>query len=70
MAFSDHQVSEGIKKVTTALVVLQLLTTADNMLASEAIQATTSNKDDELSVWNAFDKKTSACNETDIDHLM
>jgi hypothetical protein len=48
MAFSDHQVSENIKVITT-LVALHLLITADNMLPSEAIQATTIMKDDESS---------------------
>lgn len=43
IVFCDHQVSENIK-VITALVALHLLIIADNMLPSEAIQATTSNK--------------------------
>jgi hypothetical protein len=55
MALSDHQVSVNIE-VITALVALHLLITADNMRPSEAIQATTSNKDYESPVWNAFDK--------------
>jgi hypothetical protein len=53
-----------------ALVALHLLINADNMLPSEGIQATTSNNDDESSVWKTSDKKKTACNVTDIDHLM